>query len=134
MQAAVDTKNDLIVAHEVTKMRLLRTAINCRIWRGRREPKWALRRSMLSLIAATTQAEIRACEEAGIAVTLPKPMTSNSKAERAVRQAGLPLPGSGGCLRLSGRTKACIFLHGRGQRLGATSLPDQRLSELRYQA
>ena len=25
--------------------------------------------------------EIRACEEAGITVTLPKPMTSNAKAE-----------------------------------------------------
>ena len=27
-----------------------------------------------------TSEEIRACEEAGITVTLPKPMTSNSKA------------------------------------------------------
>ena len=90
--------------------------------------------SMLWLIAATTQA-IRACEEAGITATLPKPMTSNSKAEgRFGGPAGLPLPGSGGCSLFCGRTKAIIFLHGRGQRLGATSLPDQRLSELRYQA
>jgi len=36
---------------------------------------------VLWLIAATnTSAEILACEEAGITVTLPKPMTSNSKA------------------------------------------------------
>ena len=30
--------------------------------------------------------EIRACEEAGITVTLPKPMTSNSKAEGRLDQ------------------------------------------------
>jgi methionine synthase II (cobalamin-independent) len=37
--------------------------------------------------------EILACEEAGITVTLPKPMTSNAKGGRTLRQAGLPLCG-----------------------------------------
>jgi len=36
---------------------------------------------MPSPTAVTSQQEILACEEAGIKVTLPKPMTSNSKAE-----------------------------------------------------
>ena len=36
---------------------------------------------MRSPIAATSAASILACETAGITVTLPKPMTSNSKAE-----------------------------------------------------
>jgi hypothetical protein len=35
--------------------------------------------------------EILACEEAGVAVTLPKPMTSNAKAG-PIRQTGLRLP------------------------------------------
>ena len=43
-----------------------RTAINCRILRSRREPRWASRRSMLWLIAVTTRAEeIRTCEGCG---------------------------------------------------------------------
>ena len=55
-------------------------------------------------------------------VTLPKPMTSNSKAA-ALRQAGLPLRDSGGCLRLSCRTKAYrILLHDQGQRFGLATL------------
>ena len=37
--------------------------------------------------------EILACEKAGITVTLPKPMTSELKSGRALRQAGLPLRG-----------------------------------------
>ena len=35
--------------------------------------------------------EILACDEAGITVTLPKPMTSGCKVGRPVRQAGLRL-------------------------------------------
>ena len=54
VQTAVDTKNHLIVAHEVTKS--APTAVNCRISRSRREPRWVLRRSMLWLIAATSRA------------------------------------------------------------------------------
>ena len=42
--------------------------------------------------------EILACEEAGVTVTLPKPMTSNSKAEgRFGKQDSRR---RGGCLRL----------------------------------
>ena len=77
--------------------------------------------------------EILACETAGVTVTLPKPMIER-KGGRALRQAGLPLRRCGGCLHLSCRPKAGLLLHDRGQRLGATSLPNQRLSELRDQA
>ena len=133
VQAAVDTKNHLIVAHEVTKC-----------WHGPPSTveycgaganlRWASRRSMLWLIAVTARARRFARgEEAGITVTLPKPMTSNSKAAGRFGKEDLPLRGSGGRLRLSCRTKACIFLHDQGQRFGATSLPDECLSELRDQ-
>ena len=37
--------------------------------------------------------EILACDNAGITVTLPKPMTSGTDCGGALRQAGLPLRG-----------------------------------------
>ena len=48
------------------------------------ETKAALRVEKLDAVADRgyfNSEEIRACEEAGITVTLPKPMTSNAKAE-----------------------------------------------------
>ena len=133
VQAAVDTKNHLIVAHEVTNVGTDRRQLSNMAEQARTE----MGVETLDAVADRgyyASEEIRACEEAGITVTLPKPMTSNSKAGRPLRQAGLPLRGGGGCLRLSCWTKACIFLHDQGQRFAPTSLPDQRLSELRYQA
>src|SRR5450631_4524245 len=79
VQTAVDTKNHLIVAHEVTNVgtdrhQLLNMAEQARTEMG-----------VETLDAVTDRGyyaseEIRACEEAGITVTLPKPMTSNAKA------------------------------------------------------
>src|SRR3954467_9568211 len=80
VQVAVDTEHHLIITHEVTNV--------------------GNDRSQLSLVAEAAKAtldvekldavadrgyfsgeQILACETAGITVTLPKPMTSNSKAE-----------------------------------------------------
>src|ERR1700683_427020 len=80
VQAAVDTKNHLIVAHEVTNVgtdrhQLSNIAEQARIEMGV---------ETLDVVADRgyyASEEIRACEEAGITVTLPKPMTSNSKAK-----------------------------------------------------
>ena len=50
-------------------------------WPSRRKIRW---RESLDVVADRdyfNSAEILACEEAGITVTLPKPMTSNAKAE-----------------------------------------------------
>src|SRR3954447_2921757 len=92
VQVAVETEHHLIITHEVTNV--------------------GTDRSQLSLVAEAAKAtldvekldavadrgyfsgeQILACETAGITVTLPKPMTSNSKGGRALRQAGLPLCG-----------------------------------------
>src|ERR1700756_1917563 len=56
---------------------------------GRNSPAWpsrpdTLRRESLDVVADRgyfNSTEILACEEAGITVTLPKPMTSNAKAD-----------------------------------------------------
>src|SRR6266581_1101617 len=80
VQAAVDTKNHLIVAHEVTNVGTDRHQLSNIAEQARTE----MGVETLDAVADRgyyTSAEILACEEAGITVTLPKPMTSNSKAE-----------------------------------------------------
>ena len=80
VQAAVDTTNHLIVAHEVTnvgtdKSHLANIA---------NQAKAALEAENLEAFADRGYfkgEEILACDEAGITVTLPKPQTSEAKSE-----------------------------------------------------
>jgi len=80
VQVAVETKHHLIITHEVTNVgndrsQLAHTA---------KEAKATLEATSLNVVADRgyfNGEEILACEDAGITVTLPKPMTSNSKAE-----------------------------------------------------
>ena len=79
VQTAVDTTNHLIVAHEVTNVgtddhQLSNIAEQARTEMGVKTLDAVADRGYYA------GEEIRACEEAGITVTLPKPMTSNSKA------------------------------------------------------
>jgi hypothetical protein len=79
VQTAVDTKNHIIVAHEVTNVGTDRHQLSNMAEQARTEM------GVETLDAVTDRGyyaseEILACEEAGIAVTLPKPMTSNAKA------------------------------------------------------
>src|SRR6202162_6281761 len=79
VQTAVDTKNHLIVAHEVTNVVTDRHQLSNIAEQARTEM------GVETLDAVTDRGyyateEIRACEEAGITLTLPKPMTSNAKA------------------------------------------------------
>jgi len=79
VQTAVDTKNHLIVAHEVTNVGTDRHQLSNIAEQARTE----MGVETLDAVADRgyyTSEEILACEEAGITVTLPKPMTSNSKA------------------------------------------------------
>jgi transposase len=80
VQVAVDTKHHLIVAHAVTNDgsdRAQLANIAC-------QAKDALGVDELQAVADRgyfNSDEILACDKAGITVTLPKPMTSNAKAE-----------------------------------------------------
>jgi len=97
--------------------------------------------------------EIKSCEEAGITVTLPKPQTSSAKAEgrfgkqdferqsgRALRQAGLRLCCSRGCLSLSRRRAADLSFcrRRRWQELcvesAVTTGPERRISRWEHEA
>jgi len=80
VQGAVDTENHLIVTHEVTNVGSDRSQLAT----VAKDAKAALQMEKLEAVADRgyfNGEEILACEEAGITVALPKPMTSNSKAE-----------------------------------------------------
>src|SRR5919198_91917 len=80
VQVAVDTEHHLIITHEVTNVGTDRSQLA----HVAKETKATLQATSLDVVADRgyfNGEEILACEEAGITVTLPKPMTSNSKAE-----------------------------------------------------
>ena len=80
VQTAVDTKHHLIITHEVTNIGTDRSQLAS----VAKEAKATLETQSLDVVADRgyfSSEEILACAEAGITVTLPKPMTSNSKAE-----------------------------------------------------
>jgi transposase len=79
VQTAVDTKNHIIVAHEVTNVGTDRHQLSNMADQARTEM------GVETLDAVADRGyyegqEIKACEESGITVTLPKPMTSGAKA------------------------------------------------------
>ena len=86
VQAAVDIKHHLIVAHEVTNVGTDRA----QLFSMAKQTKAALETEALDVVADRgyfNSKEILACDEAGVTVTLPKPLTSNSMAKgRFVKQ------------------------------------------------
>jgi transposase len=80
VQAAVDTKHHLIVAHEVTNVGTDRAQLS----HMAKRTKAAVGTDRLEVVADRgyfKSEEILACDRAGITVTLPKPLTSGAKAK-----------------------------------------------------
>jgi transposase len=80
IQVAVDTKHHLIITHEVTNI----GSDRAQLAHMAKETKATLEAPRLDVIADRgyfSGEEILECDKAGITVTLPKPMTSNAKAE-----------------------------------------------------
>jgi transposase len=80
VQVAVDTEHHLIVTHEVTNVGSDRSQLA----RVAKETKATLQTDTLEAVADCgyfSGEEILACDQAGITVTLPKPMTSGAKSE-----------------------------------------------------
>ena len=131
VQVAVDTAHHLIVMHEVTNVGTDRSQLA----HVAKETKAALEVEKLDAVADRgyfNSEEILACEEAGITVTLPKPMTSNSKAEGRFGKQDF---------RYVAEEDVYIVLPDkashpspRGKWIGPAPLLDQRLPELRHQA
>ena len=80
VQMAVDTQHHLIVAHEVTNVGTDRRQLSNMAEQARAE----MEAEKLEAVADRGYyegEEIKSCEDAGIAVTLPKPQTSSAKAK-----------------------------------------------------
>ena len=80
VQTAVDTEHHLIIAHEVTNSGTDRAQLA----NMGKQAKAVLGVDKLEAVADRgyyTSEEIKACDDADIAVTLPKPMTSGAKSE-----------------------------------------------------
>jgi transposase len=80
VQLAADTKHHLIVAHDVINVGSDRAALSSMAHKARE----AIGKKKLEVIADRGYfkgPEILACEQAGITTFVPKPMTSNSKAQ-----------------------------------------------------
>lgn len=80
VQVAVETENHLIITHEVTNSGSDRSQLA----RVGKAAKAVMRADTLEAVADRgyfNSPEILACHEAGITVTLPKPMTSGAKSE-----------------------------------------------------
>jgi len=80
VQVAVDTEHHLIVTHEVTNV----GSDRAQLARVAKETKATLRADTLEAVADRgyfSSEEILACDQAGITVTLPKPITSGIKAK-----------------------------------------------------
>jgi Transposase DDE domain len=80
VQVAVDTENHIIVTHEVTNV----GSDRAQLANTAQAAKTALHVDELEAVADRgyfNGEEILACEQAGITVTLPKPMTSGAKSE-----------------------------------------------------
>jgi hypothetical protein len=79
VQTAVDAKNHLIVAHEVTNVGNDRAQLN-RMARAAREAMDQPRLQAFADRGYFSGTELKACEDDGITAFVPKPMTSNAKA------------------------------------------------------
>jgi transposase len=80
VQVAVDTKHHLIVTHEVTNV----GSDRAQLARVAMQTKVTLQADTLEAVADRgyfSGEEILACDQAGITVTLPKPMTSGAKSD-----------------------------------------------------
>lgn len=80
VQTAVDTKNHLIVAHEVTNTGSDRAQLSA-MGQAARDAMGKRRLKAIADRGYYNSLELKACEEAGVAAIVPKPMTSNARAE-----------------------------------------------------
>ena len=129
VQVAVETEHHLIVAQEVTNVGSDRSQLAAMA----KAAKDVLRAERLDAVADRgyfNGEEILACEQAGITVTLPKPMTSSAKAEGRFGKQDFVYKPEEDVYRCPAGETLEVLLHQRRERSDATSLLDDRLPDL----
>ena len=132
VQAAVDTKHHLIVVHEVTNVGSDRHQLANMAEKARAE----LGGEKLDVVADRGYyegGEIKACEDAGISVMLPKPQTSGAKAQGRFGKQDFVYKPEEGRLSLPCRRDAAVSLHERCGRQDRAPLLDRRVQRLSAQ-
>ena len=133
VQIAVEANHHLIVMHEVTNDGTDRSQLS----HVANETKAALGVEKLDAVADRgyfNSEEIRSCEEAGITVTLPKPMTSNAKAEGRFGKQDFRYVADEDIYVCPAGEKLAYHYTTEENSLGVAPLLDQRLPELCNQA
>ena len=130
VQVAVDTKHHLIVAHEVTndgtdRAQLANIACQAKVVLGVDELRAVADRGYFS------SEQILACDQGGITVTLPKPITSGIEAKgRFGKQDFVYLSDEDVYRALPEKSSLTTTPMRKG--ISPAPLLDQRLSKLRY--
>ena len=129
VQVAVETENHLIVTHEVTTSGSDRSQLA----RVGKAAKAVLRTDRLEAVADRgyfNSPEILACHQAGITVTLPKPMTSGAKAEGRFGKQDFVYCRDEDALQLPGGPSADLSHNDARGRQGDASLLDDGVRQL----
>jgi len=129
VQAAVNTTNHLIVAHEVTNIGTDRSQLS-----GMAEPaRTKIGSEQIEVVADRGYYEggwIKACEDAGITVMRPKPMTSSAKAAGRFGKEDFAYVVAEDVYRCPARGEADLSLGKRGGRQDAAPLLDDGLQDV----
>ena len=133
VQVAVDTAHHLIITHEVTNV----GSDRAQLARMAKQTKVTLEAMTLDVIADRgyfSGEENSECDKAGITVTLPKPMTSNAKAEgRFGKQDFRYVTEDDAYICPAGERLAYHYAY-RREWVGSASILDQCMSKLRHQS
>jgi hypothetical protein len=127
VQAAVDARHHLIVAHEVTNDGNDRAQLSNMATVARE----AMGKTKLQALADRgyfNGTELKACEDAGITTYVPKPMTSNAKAEGRFDKSDFIYIAKADEYQCPAGERAHLQVHhAREERQQASRLLDQRL-------
>lgn len=133
VQAAVDAKHHLIVAHEVTNVGNDRAQLSTMAQQARE----AGGHEALTIIADRGYfkgEEILACEQAGMTPLVPKPLTSGAKAKGRFGKQDFVYVPEEDAYRCSGRGAADLAVQQRRERVDPAQLLGQHLLHLSDQA
>jgi len=133
VQTAVDTEHHLIVHHEVTNVGSDRSQLA----NTAKATKEVLGVDKLEAVADRgyfNGEEIKECDDAGITVTLPKPMTSGAKSEGRFGKQDFVYKPEENVYRCPGRRGTEILLHEGVERAEIRMLLDKCLPRLRLES